>query len=104
VLLGAVVLVLVMRPRSDRVVTGLVVAAGVLVSWIVAMWLFTTNHQQTVFRLLVLPGGLAALASLMGFGAATALWMAIGRWIWKQGRRRRGITSHADGSLPQLRR
>ena len=104
ILLGAVVLVLVMRPRSDRVVTGLVVAAGVLVSWIAAMWLFTTNHQPTVFRLLVLPGGLAALASLMGFGAATALWMAIGRWIWKQGRRRRGITSHADGSLPQLRR
>jgi len=106
VLLGVVLLALVRRPRSDRLATGLVVAAGVLVSWIVAMWLFTTNHQPMVFRLLVLPGGLAALASIIGFGSATALWMAIGRWVWKEGRRRRhrGITSDADGNLPQLRR
>jgi hypothetical protein len=44
------------------------------------------------------------VASLIAFSAATALWMAIGRWIWKQGRRRRGITAHADGNLPELRR
>jgi hypothetical protein len=102
--LGVVLLVLVMRPRSDRVVTGLVVAAGVIVSWIVAMWLFTGTHQPLVLGLLVLPGALGVVASLIGFSAATALWMAIGRWIWKQGRRRRGITAHADGNLPESRR
>ena len=103
--LGAVLLGLG-RTRADVLVTGIVAAAGVLVSWIVAMWLFTTNHLEAVFRLMVLPGGLGVVASLVGFTTATAIWMAIGRWVWKQGRRRRhrGITSHADGNLPQLRR
>ena len=103
--LGAVMLGLA-RPRADAVVIGIVACAGVLVSWIVAMWLFTTNHLEAVFRVMVLPGGLGAVASLVGFTAATAIWMAIGRWVWKQGRRRRsrGITAHADGNLPQLRR
>ena len=93
------------RPRPDPVVTGIVAAAGVLVSWIVAMWLFTTNHLEAVFRVMVLPGGLGVVASLVGFTAATGIWMAIGRWVWKQGRRRRrrGITAHADGDLPRLR-
>ena len=84
------------RPRPDPVVTGIVAAAGVLVSWIVAMWLFTTNHLEAVFRVMVLPGGLGVLASLVGFTAATGIWMALGRWVWKQGRRR--------GNLPELRR
>ena len=107
-LLGAlgVVLLGLARARADGLVTGMVAAAGVLVSWLVAMWLFTTNHQEAVFRVMVLPGGLGVVASLVGFTAAAAAWMAIGRWVWKQGRRRRhrGITSHADGNLPQLRR
>ncbi|WP_410961824.1 hypothetical protein, partial [Salmonella sp. SAL4359] len=83
--LGVVLLVLVKRPRSDAAVAALVATAGVLVSWIAAMWLYTTNHHPFVFQLLVLPGGLGVLASLIGFSTATALWMAIGRWIWKQG-------------------
>jgi hypothetical protein len=103
--LGAVLLGLA-RPRADAAVVGMVAAAGVLVSWIVAMWLFTTNHLEAVFRVMVLPGGLGVVASLVGFTAATAIWMAIGRWGWKQGRRRRhrGITSQADEHLPELRR
>jgi hypothetical protein len=94
------------RPRPDAVVTAIVAAAGVLVSWIVAMWLFTTNHLEAVFRVMVLPGGLGIVASLVGFTAATGVWMAIGRWVWKQGRRRRrrDITSPADDNLPELRR
>jgi hypothetical protein len=49
---------------------------------------------------------LGVVASLVGFTAATGIWMAIGRWVWKQGRRRRhrGITSQADEHLPELRR
>jgi len=86
--LGVVLLALVTHPRSDAVVGALVAVAGVLASWIVAMWLFTTNHQVAVFQLLVLPGGLGVVASLLGFTAATAIWMAIGRWIWREGRRR----------------
>ena len=103
--LGAVLLALVKRPRSNAAITALVAAAGVLVSWIVGMWLNAANHHEAVFRLLLLPGGAGVVASMIGFSTATALWMAIGRWIWKQGRRRRsrGITSHADGNLPQLR-
>lgn len=103
VVLGAVLLGLA-RPRADAAVAGIVAAAGVLVSWVVAMWLFTTNHTEAVFKVMVVPGGLGVVASLVGFPAATGVWMAIGRWVWKQGRRRRGITSHADGNLPELRR
>lgn len=87
--LAMVLLSLVMRPRSKTAVAALVVAAGVLASWVVAMWLFTTTHSPTLFQLLVLPGVLGMVASLVGFTAATAIWMAIGRWIWKEGRRRR---------------
>jgi hypothetical protein len=89
VALGFVLSALVMRPRSQAAVALLVAAAGVLASWIVAMWLFTATHSPTLFQLLVLPGGLGIVASLVGFAAATAIWMAIGRWIWKEGRRRR---------------
>jgi hypothetical protein len=53
-----------------------------------AMWLFTTIHARLVFRLLVVAGGLGVVASVAGFTTATAVWMAIGRWIWRQGRRR----------------
>jgi hypothetical protein len=90
-LLAALVVVLlglVAHPRSDIAMAACVAAAGVLASWNVAMWLFTTNHQVAVFQLLVLPGGLGVVASLLGFTAATATWMAIGRWIWREGRRR----------------
>jgi hypothetical protein len=83
-----VVLALVARPRSSALVAVLVPAAGFLASWIAAMWLFTTIHSPFVFRLLVVRGGLAVVASMAGFTTATALWMAIGRWIWRQGRRR----------------
>jgi hypothetical protein len=82
--LGAVLLGLA-RPRADAAVVGMVAAAGVLVSWIVAMWLFTTNHLEAVFRVMVLPGGLGVVASLVGFTAATAIWMAIGRWGGSRG-------------------
>jgi hypothetical protein len=88
--LGVVLLGIVAHPRSDIAMAAWVAAAGVLASWNVAMWLFTTNHQVAVFRLLVLPGGLGVVASLLGFTAATALWMAIARWLWGEGRRRRG--------------
>ena len=96
--LGAILLGLA-RPRADAAAIGMVAAAGVLASWIVAMWLFTTNHQEAVFRVMVLPGGLGVVASLVGFTAATGIWMAIGRWVWKQGRRRRsrGTPAQADG-------
>ena len=87
--LAIVLLGLVMRPRSQSAVAVLVAAAGVLASWIVARWLFTTTHSPTMFQLLVLPGGIGVVAALVGFSAATAIWMAIGRWIWKEGRRRR---------------
>jgi hypothetical protein len=90
--LAMVLLGLVLRPRSLAGVAALVVAAGVLASWIVATWLFTTTHSPTLFQLLVLPGGLGIVASLVGFTTATAIWMAIGRWIWKEGRRRRRST------------
>ncbi len=103
----AAVLLGLRRPRADAAVIGLVAAAGVLASWFVAMWLFTTNHAEAMFRVMVLPGGLGLVASLVGFTAATGTWMAIGRWVWKQGRRRRrhrGITSQADDNLPELRR
>ena len=103
----AAVLLGLLRPRADAAVLGLVAAAGVLASWLVAMWLFTTNHSDALFRVMVFPGGLGIVASLVGFTAATGIWMAIGRWVWKQGRRRRrhrGITSQADDNLPELRR
>jgi hypothetical protein len=87
--LGVVLLGLVYHPRSEAAIAGLVTTAGLLLSWMVAMWLFATNHQPVVFSLLVMPGGLGALASVVGFAAATAIWMAIGRWIWREGRRRR---------------
>ena len=105
--LAVVLLALLTYPRSDAVMGGLVAALGVLASWIVAMWLFTTNHQPGLFQALVSLSGLGVLASLIGFGSATALWMAISRWWWKEGRRRRrsrGLTAHANGNLPQLRR
>ena len=100
--LAIVLLGLVMRPRFHAVVAALVAAAGVLVSWIVAMWLFTTNHHPAMFQLLVLPGGLGVLAALVGFTAATAIWMAIGRWIWKEGRRRRGPPAAGRGPGRQV--
>ena len=89
--LGIVILALATHPRSDVVMGGLVAALGVLASWIAAMWLFTTNHQPGLFRVLVTLNGLGVgvVAALVGFTAATAIWMAIGRWIWKEGRRRR---------------
>jgi hypothetical protein len=86
---AAALLGLVWHPRSEAAITALVVAAGVLLSWMAAMWLYTTNHQPLVFRLLVLPGGLGVVASLVGVSASLALWMAIGRWIWREGRRHR---------------
>jgi hypothetical protein len=108
--LGAVLLGLVLRPRSEAVVAALVALAGLLVSWLVAMWLFTTNHQQAIFQLLVLPGGIGAVAALVGFSTATAIWMGIGRWIWREGRRgserveeqqhRRDVRHHSPVLLP----
>ena len=71
------------HPRSLAATAGLVAAAGVLMSVMVATWLFATNHEGLVFRILVLPGGLGLVAAFVGFGAATTLWMAIGRWIWR---------------------
>jgi hypothetical protein len=83
-------LLLLRHPRSNAVVAALVVTSGILVSWMAAMWLFATNHSALVFRVLIVPGGLGMGASVAGFTTATALWVAIGRWIWKQGRRPRG--------------
>lgn len=96
--LGVVLLAVLTHPRSDAVMGGLVAAFGVLVSWIVTMWLFTTSHQPGLFQVLVNLSGLGLLASFIGFGSATALWMAISRWWWKEGRRRRhrGMTPQAD--------
>ena len=71
------------HPRSLTGTAGLVVVTGALASVMVASWLFATNHDGLVFRILVLPGGLGLVAALVGFGAATTLWMAIGRWIWR---------------------
>jgi hypothetical protein len=71
------------HPRSFAVTAGLVVVAGVLVSVMMAAWLFVTNHDGLVFRILVLPGGLGLVAGVVGFGAATTLWMAIARWVWR---------------------
>jgi hypothetical protein len=88
----AVVLAALARhPASKRAVAVLVAVAGALLSWIVAMWLFDTNHGPLAFRVLVLPGGLGIVASVVGFAASTALWMAIARWIW-----RRPESSHRD--------
>lgn len=86
--LGAVLVALARRPRSGAVVAGLVVLAGVLVGWMTAMWLFVTHHHDAVFAILVLPGGLGVVAAVMGVLVSMALWMAIGRWIWREGRRR----------------
>lgn len=71
------------HPRSFAVTAGLVVVAGVLLSVVVGAWLFATNHDGLMFRILVVPGGLGVVAALVGFGTATTLWMAIGRWIWR---------------------
>jgi hypothetical protein len=71
------------HPRSYAATAGLVAAAGLLASLMVAAWLFATNHEGLVFRILVLPGGLGLVAAFVGFGAATTLWMAIGRWLWR---------------------
>jgi hypothetical protein len=86
---GVAVLGLVWHPRSEAAMTGLVAAAGVLVSWNVTMWLFVTHHGAAMFHLRILPGGLGVVASLVGVPASLALWMAVGRWIWGEGRRRR---------------
>ena len=88
--LVSVVLALVAHPRSSALAAVLVAAAGFLASWMAAMWLFTTIHSPLVFRLLVVAGGLGVVASIAGFATATAVWMAIGRWIWRQGRRSSG--------------
>ena len=87
-------LALVAHPRSVAVVAVLVASAGVLVSWMAAMWLFATNHSAIAFQILIVPGGLGVVASLAGFTTATALWVAIGRWIWRQGRRPRPAPRH----------
>ena len=86
--LASVVMALVAHPRSNALAAVLVAAAGFFASWMAAMWLFTTIHSPFVFQLLVAAGGLGVVASIAGFTTATALWMAIGRWIWRQGRRR----------------
>lgn len=83
VMLAVVLLPLAGHPRSVRLRAGLVATAGVLASWIVAMWLYVSSHQPIVFRFLVVPGGLAIVASLVGFTAATLLWMVIARWAWR---------------------
>ena len=88
--LAVVLLALSLRPRSETVVAGLVTAAGVLVSWVVAMWLYTRPHSPEVVGVFVRAGSLGVVATFIGVTTATAVWMAIGRWIWKQGRRRRG--------------
>ena len=87
--LGPLLLGLVSHPRSDHVVAALVATAGVLLSWMAAMWLFVNSHHEVVVRVLVLPGGLGVVASVLGVLASLALWMAIGRWIWRRRRRRR---------------
>ena len=87
--LVAVLLGLVLHPRSDHVIAALVATAGVLVSWTAAMWLFVNSHHDVVFRVLVLPGGSGTVASAIGMLASLALWMAIARWVWRSGRRRR---------------
>jgi hypothetical protein len=87
--LGVVLLGLISHPRSERAVLALVAAAGVLASWIVAMWLWATSHHQVLTGVLILPGGLGLVASVVGFPVAVALWMAIGRWIWRRHRPRR---------------
>jgi hypothetical protein len=95
--LAIVLLGLVKRPRSEALVSALVSAAGALASWIVAMWLYTTDHEPAVVRLLILPGVLGMVAALVGFPAATAVWMAIGRWVWREGRRRKGPPGGRSG-------
>jgi hypothetical protein len=92
--LAVALLGLVRRPRSEAVVAALVVAAGISISWMAAMWLYTNTHSPIVFRVLVRRGGLGVVASLAGFTTATALWVAIGRWIWRQGRRPRPARRH----------
>ena len=86
--LGAVLAGLVSHPRSDHVVAALVATAGVLVSWTAAIWLFVNSHHEVVHRVLLLPGGLGVVASMLGVLTSLALWMAIGRWIWRRRHRR----------------
>lgn len=81
--LCVVALGLAWHPRSLVATAGLVVAAGVLASLMVATWLFVTTHDGLVFTMLVLPGGLGLVSAFVGFGAATTLWLAISRWIWR---------------------
>lgn len=77
-------LALVREPRARRTVALLTAGIGILLSWTVAMWLFVTNHGPLVFGLLVLPGGLGVVASVVGFTAAGALWMATAKWLWRR--------------------
>lgn len=93
VALLSLVLALAAHPRSNLLAAVLVAAVGVLASWMAAMWLFTTIHSPLVFRMLVVAGGLGVVASIAGFTTATALWMAIGRWIWRLGRRGARVTA-----------
>jgi hypothetical protein len=87
VLLGA----LARQPRSRPTTAFLTAGTGVLLSWTVAMWLFVTNHGPLVFRVLVLPGGLGIVASVVGFAAASAAWMATARYVWLRERSRRSV-------------
>jgi hypothetical protein len=61
-----------------------VAVAGVMATWLIAMWLYTTPHQDTVLRVFLVPGTLGVVASLLGCSASTALWMMTTRWITRR--------------------
>jgi hypothetical protein len=71
--------------RRERAFLATVAVAGVMATWLIAIWLYTTPHQDTVLRLFLVPGPLGLVASLLGFSASTALWMMTTRWAWRSG-------------------
>ena len=70
--------------RRERAFLATVAVAGVMATWLIAMWLYTTPHQDTVLRVFLVPGTLGVVASLLGFSASTALWMMTTRWITRR--------------------
>ena len=61
--------------RSEGAFIAVAAAAGVLASWVIAIWLFTTNHYDLLLRVFLMPGGVGIVASVLGFTASSALWM-----------------------------
>ena len=74
---GLAHLALLTRPKSRFAGTTLTVAAGVALSWALAIWLLLRPQPGVLLRVLVAPLGLGTVASLLGFSTSNALWLLV---------------------------